>query len=325
MIDSILKATQQYNIQIINTEQIDKDGDVFLLFAADGKKYFLKIINEKKGTDYLYTENLYHTYEQLCIEMQILYALKDTPVKTACPVSNIYGKYVSHLEDNLYATVTSYIEGDLMEQAEDDQCEMAYAAGKAAAYLHENSPNNLAVKRPHRDKTYIQRIIDRIRKGVDVYKTITESQYIILKTGAGYIMSCMDELDKESDRNKGLVHTDLRCGNFIYADKSAIPIDFTRSVYGYYLYDLGEMTAHMGGMAPDNKAQSEILRGYNSIRPLSYEDKQKVQVFFIMFLIVLIAEFIELKENFWFNDTVKKLCNLYIPSVQKEKFFIKIN
>jgi len=91
---------------------------------------------------------------------------------------------------------------------------------------------------------------------------------------------------------------------------------------GYYLYDLGEMTMHMGGMAPDNKAEPEILRGYSSIRPLSLEDKQMVHIFGVMFLIILIAESITLKDNEWFSNTVKKLCELHIPTIQKYELFI---
>jgi len=320
MIDLIRKAVQQYDVQVITTEQIDKDGDVFIIVSPDGKKYFLKIINEKKGVDYLHTENLYHTYEQLYVEMEILNALKDTPVKTAYPVSNRQGEYVSRLGNDMYATVTSYIDGVLMEEAADDPCEMAYKSGRAAAYLHNNSPNNLAIKRPHRDKIYIKQIMDRILEGVNVYKTITESEYEILTKGADCIVACMDGLDKDENKTKGLVHTDLRCGNFIYTNGLAIPIDFTRSVYGYYLYDLGEMCMHMGGMAPE--AESEILRGYNSIRPLSVDDKQMVHVFGVMFLIILIAECIELKDNQWFTNTKKSLCELHIPTIQRYELFI---
>jgi len=59
---------------------------------------------------------------------------------------------------------------------------------------------------------------------------------------------------------KGIVHTDLRVANFIMVDDCAVPVDFSRSVYGYLLYDLGEMCMHMGG----NETQRQILLGYNT-------------------------------------------------------------
>lgn len=117
MIELLPKALRQYDMQVINNEQIDDAGDVFLLNTSANKKYFLKIINEKKGTDYLNTENLYHTYEQLCIEMELLNTLKNTCTNTAYPVSNKQGAFVSCLGDNMYATVTSYIDGVLMQDA----------------------------------------------------------------------------------------------------------------------------------------------------------------------------------------------------------------
>ena len=326
MIDFMKKAIKQYDFQIKDIKQIDNGGYVFLLNTLKKENFFLKIINEKTGWDYLRTENVFHSYEQLCIEMEILDALKNTAAKTAYPIKNNQGSFVSCLGDDINAVVTSYIDGVLMQEAKDDPCGMAYAAGQAAAYVHENSPDMLAMQRPHRNKDYIKRITDRIKQGVDIYKTISISEYEILETGAEYIISSMDKLDKSSGgrENIGLVHTDLRCGNFMYADGLAIPVDFTRSVYGYFFYDLGEMCAHMGGMAPDGKAQAEILRGYNAVRPLTSEDKKTVQVFFVMFLVILIAESIETnrEDNQWFNNTVRKLCEIYIPSVQQNNFFI---
>jgi len=59
---------------------------------------------------------------------------------------------------------------------------------------------------------------------------------------------------------------------------------------------------------------------------LTLDDKKMIQVFFVMFLVILIAENIEMnRSNRWFNNTLLKLCKIYIPGIQKNGFFIKMN
>ena len=318
----VSKALEAYDLRNMKVQKLNEDGDVFLVSTPGGEKRFLKILSSKDGTDYLKDENVYHSWPQLCCEMDILAALEKISFGTACPLKNLQQDYVSRLgqvEDaEVFATLTTFVDGTLIEEAQDDPLEMAYAAGAAAGKLHNASQNGLAsiaIHRPHRRQAYLLRVMEQIRQGVTRYATVTQAQFSILQQGAEWILGCMQELDLDVGRNLGLVHTDLRAGNFLYRSGSAIPVDFTRSVYGYHLYDLGEMCAHMGGMAPHGAAQKQILLGYHRMRPFRKGEVLKVQAFFVMFLLILVAESNHAVGNPWLLDTVSKLCEVYIPGL----------
>ena len=322
----ISKALEAYGLQNVKVQPLNQDGDVFIVSTPAGEQRFLKILSSQEGTDYLEDEAVYHSWSQLCCEMEILAGLEKVSFGTALPIKNVHGDMVSRLGSigaaEVFATLTTVVDGILMEEAQDDPLEMTYAAGAAAGRLHNASQNglaSLAFNRPHRQQDYIQRVMEKIHQGVTRYGTVTQSQFSVLQQGAQWILSCMHELDRDAGRNTGLVHTDLRSGNFLYRASSgaseAVPVDFTRSVYGYYLYDLGEMCAHMGGMAPDGAAQVQILRGYHSVRPFRKGEILKVQGFFVMFLLMLMAESIQAVGNPWFLDTILKLSEIYIPGL----------
>jgi len=71
----------------------------------------------------------------------------------------------------------------------------------------------------------------------------------------------------------------------------------------------------MGGMAPNNGAQKQILLGSHSIRPFRKGEVLKVQIFLVMFLLLLLAECIHETGNPWLVDTPIKLCENYIPGL----------
>jgi len=324
----LTKALEAYDLQNMEVRKVNEDGDVFLVSTPEGEKRFLKLFYSKDGTDYLKDENVYHSWEQLCCEMELLAGLEKLSFGSARPIKNRQHDFVSrlgHTQDaEVFATLTTFIDGTLIEVAQDAPLEMAYAAGVAAGKLHLASQNGLAsiaIHRPHRRQAYLQRVMEKIRQDVTSYGIVTQAQFARLQQGSEWLFRCMQELDLDQGRNLGLVHTDLRAGNFLYRDGSAIPVDFTRSVYGYHLYDLGEMCAHMGGMAARGEAQKQILLGYHSIRPFRKGEVLKVQAFFVMFLLILVAEKNHAIKNPWLLDTVNKLCEVYIPGLLADGHF----
>lgn len=158
--------------------------------------------------------------------------------------------------------------------------------------------------------------MSQIALGIEA-ETITTEQYNQLSIGGEHIISCMKALDGVDRTMKGIVHTDLRVANFIMSGERAIPVDFSRSVYGYMLYDLGEMCAHMGG----SEVQRQILLGYKSVRGLTAFDIHYVQSFFVLFLFSVVAEFIFRNDMPWLSKTVGELCDTYIPGIMSKGFF----
>ena len=200
-----------------------------------------------------------------------------------------------------------------MEKSDAPLKEMDYYAGIAAAQLHLASADKLsavAIKRPHKRQEYMRGILSRLSDGVNL-GNISPAQFDVLNECGGVIIACMNELDADERCNVGLVHTDIRAANCLYSQHKIIPVDFSRSVFSYYLYDLGEMCAHMGG----TEIQREILRGYHEIKALRQGQLFAVQAFLAMFLMMVTAEGIETRESKWRDDLLVRFEDEFCPGL----------
>ena len=304
-----------YDMDIKSAENLNHNDSFKLTDNADNR-YFLKIYGKNNDYDII-TGRVYHTYEQIQLESEILFLLSDSVLKTALPLKNKNGDFVTILTPDssgeaMFATITSFVDGAVRKLTEAPTEEMAYITGVSAAQLHLESKKKLlpiAVKRLHKRQDYIRQIKDILSKGIEI-GTLTGAQHEMVGQCCDVIITCMNQLDKDFENNVGLVHTDIQNTNVVYTQNHATLIDFSRSVYSYYLYDLAEMCLHadFGGSSP--KLQNAILRGYHSVKPLSEYDLYAMQVLFAMFILILMAMFIGSKSEWlenvlkWFTDEV---------------------
>jgi Ser/Thr protein kinase RdoA (MazF antagonist) len=133
---------------------------------------------------------------------------------------------------------------------------------------------------------------------------MTRAQYALVKEALEFVIERMGELDHLPNA-LGIVHTDLRDANLLAEGENVIPIDFGRCVYGYLLYDLGEMCAHMGG--GDSDIPVQIIKGYHSIRKLTPDDIVSVEAFQMLFILSVVAEFILQKDNSYVFKTLERV------------------
>ena len=329
MNDKIKPALAFYEIGIKNAEALNEDGDAYKLTDCAGVRYFLKIYGKENDYDIIPNIRVYHTYEQIQTESEILCALAGSALNTAVPIKNICGGYVTALApgsdgEPVYATVTSFIDGMSTKPTQAPTEEMAYVAGVSAALLHTESKKRLlplAVKRPHKRQDYMHKALGRIASGIET-GAVAAAQYETIRQCCDVITDCMDRLDKDMEDNVGLVHTDIINGNIIYTPGRATFIDFSRSVYSYYMYDLAEMCLHanFGGSGPE--LQKAILRGYNSIKPLTYEHFFAMQALFAMFIFMLFAITVESTGNEWFKNTLAWVENEVRPGLLSGKGYM---
>jgi len=300
-----------YNLKVKCVDGLNSDNDAFKITDISDVKYFLKIYSKNNGGDINPGENVYHTYEQLLIKAELLARLTDSDLKTAAPIKNAAGDYITaYTPDNaepLYILLTEFVDGLSSEQPQTLTPELAYMAGEAAARLHLVSADKLlplAVRRPHKRQDYVRKILDRLAAGLET-GILTAAQYNMLCECGGVIIDCMNRLDADPKANAGLVHTDIRNGNIVYAEGRGVLIDFSRCVYSYYLYDLGEMCFHGNFGGADPGLQKAILRGYNSVKPLTADHLFIMQAMFAMFILMVIAESINDAHSPW-RDAVLK-------------------
>ena len=312
-------ALAHYKLPLTLSRALKDDDAVLLAADPGGRQYLLKIMTPKGGEDYAAARNVFHTRRQLALSMAILRRLMPFGLGTAQPVRDRRGAYVTALGASTFATLTTFVDAPVLSGLPDDRRrQAARAAGEAAARLHDASARALAgiaPRRPHHLAAYQRRVLSRIEAGVG--RTITAAQFDVLRRGSLRIEDCISRATADAPRSVGLIHTDLRDANLCYDGARAIPIDFTRAAYGPYLYDLGEMCAHMGGAT----VQEEILRGYHAVRPLRAQDVRDVQAYFVQFLLCVLAERAALPADGWLRDTVEKLAAVYIPALNGEGFF----
>ena len=418
MNEKIRQALLFYDKNIVSAEALNDDNDAFMLTDGASCRYFMKIYGKCNDYDIVPGERVYHTYEQVNNEAKILRLLSDGVLKTAAPIKNINGEYVTTLQPDTcgesggeqsnerdgksgdesgsghgsesggesgsghsgeavgghsgesgnepeYALMTAFVDGMSKKLADAPTVETAYAAGVAAARLHLESKRNLlqvAIKRPHKRQEYINKILYQLRHGITA-GTLTGDQYKMVCECGDAVIDCMNRLDEDPDDNIGLVHTDIINGNIIFNNLrekntevnnnyictenddaarehinpkiinathenrrpeivSAILIDFSRSVYSYYLFDLAEMCFHgnFGGAGPE--LQEAIVRGYHSVKPLERYHLFAIQALFAMFIMTVMAECVFDKGNAWMQNTLKWFAGEVHPGLLSGKGYI---
>ena len=328
MEEKLKQALSFYDINVKSMESLNDDSDAFKLTDNTNNRYFLKIYGKNNDYDII-TGRVYHTYEQIQIESEILLLLSDSMLKTAVPLKNKNGGFVTTLMpdldgESIFATITSFIDGLTTEYTQVPTIDMAYVAGATAARLHLESKKKLlpvAVKRLHKRQDYIRKIKELLAKGINI-GTLTVAQYKMVIQCCDAVMDCMNQLDKDMGNNVGLVHTDINHGNIVYTQNHGTLVDFSRSVYSYYLYDLGEMCLHENFGGSSSELQNAILRGYHSVKPLNEYHLFAMQVLFSMFILILMAMNIESKQNIWLENVLKWFADEVHPGLISGKGYL---
>lgn len=316
MYENIIKdlLQEQYSLAAERLEFVSYSGKmVYKVHGANNVLYMFDLFVKKDQEDATSNEdNLkYYSLEALASEARILHILNEQApeLKTPTPIPNKDGQLLSLITIEGVSSpclLRRFIPGHELVKSSPEYGRWAYQAGVAAAKLHLCSISHMKREyscRPVHRQPYVRSILSTIGRGMEV-GTITASQYAIIKEALHIIIHRMDELDEHPD-HLGIVHTDLRDANFLTDGEHVIPIDFGRCIYGYHLYDLGEMCAHMGG--DDSIYCMQIVRGYHSIRKLSEKDIVAIEAFKMLFILSVIAEFILQINNRYVYDTLERL------------------
>lgn len=108
---------------------------------------------------------------------------------------------------------------------------------------------------------------------------LTEESWKLYQQAINKIIQQVDRMQR-ANRNYGLIHADLHTGNIVCNNGSPYPIDFGRSGYGYYLYD---MAASLLALSPNHRQL--LIQGYESVRVLEQDYVHDLACFFIMVMI----------------------------------------
>ena len=168
----------------------------------------------------------------------------------------------------------------------------------------------------------MQKMRSRLEHGIET-GALTASQFELLGQCCDVVVNCMNRLDEDPEYNVGLVHTDIINGNIIFTPGQVTLIDFSRSVYSYYLYDLAQTCFHSNFGGSNTDLQNAILRGYHSVKPLKDGHLFMMQAFFAMFIMMIMAEGIDSPKNGWRTGVLKWFAEEIHPGLTSGKVYMK--
>ena len=305
---------EQYSLDAVHIEFLSHSSKmVYKIYGTHKEEYIFDIYFPGEYEDNTANDEnrKYATPEAVASEARILQIVSEKcpEFKSPSPIRNKDGLLLSSITVNGTSSpclLRNFIVGSQLVKGSEQYARQAYQAGRVAARFHHCSNWHLQNEYRHRPvhrQNYVRNIIHTIGRGIDA-GTITRTQYALIKEALEFVIERMGEMDQLPEA-LGIVHTDLRDANLLWDGENVIPIDFGRCVYGYLLYDLGEMCAHMGG--DDSDIPVQIMKGYHSIRKLTHDDIVSVEAFQMLFILSVIAEFILQKDNFYVFKTVERL------------------
>lgn len=80
----------------------------------------------------------------------------------------------------------------------------------------------------------------------------------------------------------GMIHSDLRTANLLKDGDTITVLDFDDCGRGYYMYDVAGAVALMEHRPDLSEIVREILKGYESVRPLTQKDRDEIPTFIML-------------------------------------------
>jgi len=100
----------------------------------------------------------------------------------------------------------------------------------------------------------------------------------------------------------GVIHGDLRQGNYLFHKGEARAIGFECVQWNYYAYDLATTFSYLRGWSDFESLQSAYVEGYTSIRPLPCDLKEHIPAFDVLRALTMIPRILgtpRLRTNDW--------------------------
>jgi Ser/Thr protein kinase RdoA (MazF antagonist) len=171
------------------------------------------------------------------------------------------------------ATLLTWLDGAPFQLASAEAAAMVQQLGSLLARLHNHSESwqvPLGFVRPHYETDYLGQIGQGLLEGV-YQGVLSEQDYLVCERSLGTLNGALIGLKKDA-ATWGLIHNDLHTGNCLVVDHQVLPIDFSLSGFGYYLFDigvtLGSLPAHF---------RKDMLSGYRNLRALPDESLNLIE------------------------------------------------
>ncbi len=225
-----------------------------------------------------------HTFEGLLSEFAYLVALEAaTGLGLQRPIPNMRGGLVTTIYDpddgrSTLCTLLSWVEGETLNKVEGGVAPALTRLAAVTVRMHDFASqwqHPFPLTRPVYDTRKYRHLVDCIAYGLEKKLFAAEAYDIICET----MKEIEDTLEpfRQHPDHWGIIHADLGPGNVVVQGDRVIPIDFSFSGYGYYLFDLGGVAA---ALKPE--LRQFYLEAYDRTLPLSNDDRRVIESCFLL-------------------------------------------
>jgi len=269
--DVALTALQQYDLAWTEIKfNKMSDAITFKIITETWDCFLLRIHNEARQKSEIYGE------------MMFLDHLRSQNITTPVGQKSRSGEhvldFVSPDGETLYATLLTWIDGDVLSEPPTDI--QAKNMGCLLAQLHNASASFF----PEENQSFPEWGVERFRenmKKLSQYHSIflSEKGWEMYQRVADKIIVELEKVEKCS-QNYGFIHGDFHMENIIFRENTAFPIDFGRCGYGYFLYDIASTILGLGWQSRKN-----FVEGYVGFRKLALDYERMLETMFVKVMI----------------------------------------
>lgn len=240
--------------------------------GIENTNYKIRLKKSEIETDYFLTIFEEISQSELNYFIPLLAHLKSKDCHVAGPKAQISGQYVLTLKEKP-AAIFDCLSGYHVENITQTEC---LTIGAELARIHLAASDYTAVHQNPRGYYWLQKQIcnEQLNSSVED-KTVLEASLIALQAD----WSTWQNMELP----KGFIHGDLFADNSLFLDGNTVSgiIDFYAGGNDYWVYDLAITILAWGakGKAIDMDLQAKLIKGYESIRPLSDQEKNELPKF----------------------------------------------
>lgn len=225
------------------------------------------------------------------------------------------GKYIQkfqHEEEQHTGILISFLEGKMVEEMSGNTLSnQMVEIGKILAELHIQSIDRDKRNEIKRSSWNIEDIFGKDAKWGSWrnFEKLSKDQEVVLEKAEKIIIKRLENYGMSPERY-GLIHADMHCSNIIVRDGVSQIFDFDDCGYGWYLYDFG---CSLIEYSYTKDLLGYMLEGYETLRKLSDEDKNELEMFVLLRKIVRLAWISGHSDS----DTVKGISEDYFSEIFK--------
>jgi len=279
-------------------------NDTYQLTASSGK-YIFRVYSLH-----------WRTIPEISGELRLLLLLKENGIPVSWPLADKQGNFIQTLnapEGERYGVLFSFAEGEKLLHYDD---EAHVNIGRIMARMH-NLTRSLPLDRvTYTAKNLLEDPLESIKK----FLPANSAEMMFMKEAQTHLLQVLQQADVAAIR-QGVVHMDIWFDNMnIRADQEITLFDFDFCGNGWQCLDVAYYILQLHSLIrdqPECQAKTDrFLEGYNSIAPLSAEEKRLLPALgvcmYFFYLGVQCDRYYNWSNSFLNESYLKRFINLLV-------------